>query len=86
MYIVLTNIYICNMYIRSRRLLVEDVLYTYGFYLGLAFQIADDVLDFTGGEELGKPVGQDLAEGNLTAPVILCLQGNEDLYRLWGSY
>lgn len=27
----------------------EDVLYTYGFYLGLAFQIADDVLDFTGG-------------------------------------
>lgn len=67
------------MYIRSRGLLVEDVLYTYGFYLGLAFQIADDVLDFTGGEELGKPVGQDLAEGNLTAPVILCLQGNEDL-------
>ena len=27
----------------------QDVLYTYGFYLGLAFQIADDVLDFTGG-------------------------------------
>ena len=27
----------------------KDVLYTYGFYLGLAFQIADDVLDFTGG-------------------------------------
>jgi len=58
---------------------VCDVLYTYGFYLGLAFQIADDVLDFTGGEELGKPIGQDLAEGNLTAPVILCLQGHEEL-------
>lgn len=58
---------------------VCDVLYTYGFYLGLAFQIADDVLDFTGGEELGKPIGQDLAEGNLTAPVILCLQGSEEL-------
>ncbi|CAE7333312.1 SPS2 [Symbiodinium pilosum] len=59
---------------------VCDVLYSYGFYLGLAFQIADDVLDFVGGEEeLGKPTGQDLREGNLTAPVILCLHGNEDL-------
>ncbi|CAE8602340.1 unnamed protein product, partial [Polarella glacialis] len=54
--------------------------YSYGFYLGIAFQIADDVLDFVGtGEELGKPIGQDLREGNLTAPVILCLNGNEDL-------
>lgn len=59
---------------------VCDVLYSYGFYLGIAFQIADDVLDFTGtGEELGKPACQDLREGNLTAPVILCLNGNEDL-------
>jgi len=57
-----------------------DVMYSYGFYLGIAFQIADDVLDFVGtGEELGKPIGQDLREGNLTAPVILCLNGNEDL-------
>lgn len=59
---------------------VCDVMYSYGFYLGLAFQIADDVLDFTGsGDELGKPVGQDLREGNLTAPVLLCLNGNDDL-------
>lgn len=59
---------------------VCDVMYSYGFYLGIAFQIADDILDFTGdGEELGKPVVQDLQEGNLTAPVILCLSGNEDL-------
>jgi len=59
---------------------VCDVMYSYGFYLGIAFQIADDILDFTAtGQELGKPICQDLAEGNLTAPVILCLQGNDDL-------
>lgn len=59
---------------------VCDVLYSYGFYLGIAFQIADDILDFTAtDEELGKPSCQDLREGNLTAPVILCLQGNKDL-------
>jgi len=56
------------------------VLYSYGFYLGIAFQIADDVLDITSsGEELGKPAFQDLREGHLTAPAILCLNGNEDL-------
>mmetsp|Transcript_59832 Transcript_59832/g.165496 ORF Transcript_59832/g.165496 Transcript_59832/m.165496 type:complete len:1013 (-) Transcript_59832:268-3306(-) len=59
---------------------VCDVMYTYGFYLGIAFQIADDVLDFDGtGEALGKPACQDLRDGLLTAPVILCLHGNEDL-------
>jgi len=59
---------------------VCDAVYTYGFYLGIAFQIADDVLDFiASGDELGKPACQDLREGNLTAPVILCLQGDADL-------
>jgi len=59
---------------------VCDVMYSYGFYLGIAFQIADDILDFTGdGQEMGKPVVQDLREGNLTAPVILCLNGSKDL-------
>jgi len=59
---------------------VCDVMYTYGFYLGIAFQIADDILDFSGtDQELGKPVCQDLRDGLLTAPVILCLEGNEEL-------
>merc|ERR1719281_1612178 len=60
---------------------VCDVMYSYGFYLGVAFQIADDVLDFTTeGEELGKPADcADLAKGYLTAPVILCIHGNPDL-------
>lgn len=44
----------------------------YGRSLGLAFQIADDVLDYTGTEaELGKPVGHDLEEGMATLPLML---------------
>ena len=49
-------------------------LRTYGSNLGLAFQIADDVLDFTGDEQtLGKPAGSDLLQGTITLPVILFL-------------
>ncbi len=47
----------------------------YGYNLGIAFQIVDDILDFTGTEEmLGKPVGSDLAQGTLTLPAMLLLQ------------
>jgi octaprenyl-diphosphate synthase len=43
----------------------------YGFKLGIAFQLMDDLLDFTGDTDaLGKPVGGDLREGKLTLPVI----------------
>ena len=52
----------------------------YGFKLGLAFQIVDDILDFTGEErELGKPVGSDLLRGALTLPVILLLEKQPSL-------
>jgi len=47
----------------------------YGYNLGIAYQIVDDVLDFTGTEEkLGKPAGTDLAQGTLTLPTILLLE------------
>jgi octaprenyl-diphosphate synthase len=47
----------------------------YGFNLGIAFQIVDDVLDYTAdAEALGKPLGGDLREGKVTLPVILLLQ------------
>ncbi|NTU80175.1 MAG: polyprenyl synthetase family protein [Chloroflexales bacterium] len=43
----------------------------YGFDLGMAFQIIDDILDFTGDEQtLGKPAGNDLRQGTITLPLI----------------
>jgi octaprenyl-diphosphate synthase len=49
----------------------QDALWDYGLNIGMAFQIVDDLLDFTGDEEvLGKPVGGDLREGKMTLPVI----------------
>lgn len=49
-------------------------LYAYGRYLGLAFQIVDDILDFTSSDEvLGKPACSDLRSGNLTAPVLYAI-------------
>jgi all-trans-nonaprenyl-diphosphate synthase len=54
---------------------VAENLYSYGRNLGLAFQIVDDILDFTGSTEvLGKPAGLDLASGKLTSPVFYALQ------------
>ncbi|MBE9011863.1 solanesyl diphosphate synthase [Pseudanabaenaceae cyanobacterium LEGE 13415] len=50
-------------------------LYQYGRHLGLAFQIVDDIFDFTSSTEgLGKPAGSDLKSGNLTAPVLYALE------------
>ena len=47
----------------------------YGQKFGLAFQVVDDILDFTGEErELGKPVGSDLFQGTLTLPVLILLE------------
>jgi geranylgeranyl pyrophosphate synthase len=47
----------------------------YGHLLGMAFQIADDVLDYLATEaEVGKPVGNDLKEGTVTLPLMLALQ------------
>ncbi|MEA5618877.1 solanesyl diphosphate synthase [Cronbergia sp. UHCC 0137] len=57
----------------------ED-LYNYGRHLGLAFQIVDDILDFTSSTDtLGKPVGSDLISGNLTAPVLFALKEKPSL-------
>jgi octaprenyl-diphosphate synthase len=53
----------------------REALREYGFNLGIAFQIVDDVLDYMADEAaLGKPIGGDLREGKVTLPVILLLQ------------
>ncbi|MFM1652715.1 polyprenyl synthetase family protein [Brevibacillus sp. B_LB10_24] len=46
-------------------------MYLYGYNVGMAFQITDDILDFTGTEkQLGKPAGSDLRQGNITLPAL----------------
>ncbi len=53
----------------------EQRLGDYGWNLGMAFQLVDDLLDFTASERiLGKPVGNDLREGKVTLPLILALK------------
>jgi heptaprenyl diphosphate synthase len=53
----------------------REALHEYGRLLGLAFQIADDVLDYRGIEdEIGKPTGQDIAEGFATLPLMIAKQ------------
>ncbi len=52
----------------------EEALARYGLNVGLAFQIVDDMLDFSSSEKiLGKPVGSDLREGKITLPLIYVL-------------
>jgi len=52
-----------------------EALKEYGHNLGIAFQIIDDILDFTSTEEeMGKPIGSDLAQGTLTLPAMLILE------------
>ena len=59
---------------------VERSLANYGMHLGTAFQIIDDVLDYSGAEvETGKHLGDDLAEGKPTLPLIYVMQhGNAE--------
>ena len=57
---------------------VERALAAYGMHLGTAFQLIDDVLDFSASpEEIGKNVGDDLAEGKPTLPLIHAMHQGE---------
>src|SRR6478752_2341502 len=53
----------------------QEKLGEYAWNLGMAFQLVDDVLDFTAREKtLGKPVGGDLREGKVTLPLVYALE------------
>ncbi len=55
-----------------------DQLYMFGYYVGMSYQIIDDILDFTSSEkELGKPAGSDLWQGNITLPVLYAMESEE---------
>lgn len=64
---------------------VVDAAYAYGRNLGLAFQLVDDLLDYTiQGSELGKPAGADLELGLATAPLLFAWRERPELGRLVG--
>lgn len=60
-------------------------LYDYGLNLGIAFQMADDILDYgVSGQGLGKTVGDDFREGKMTLPVVMALaQATAEERRFW---
>jgi octaprenyl-diphosphate synthase len=57
----------------------EQAMSNFGMELGIAFQLMDDILDYTASEEeFGKSIGHDLEEGKLTLPLIHALRGCND--------
>ncbi|MBP2298887.1 polyprenyl synthetase family protein [Azospirillum picis] len=63
----------------------EMALYDYGMNLGIAFQLVDDVLDYSALQaKLGKTVGDDFREGKITLPVVLAFRrGNDEERAFW---
>ena len=63
----------------------EEALDTFGMNLGIAFQVIDDVLDYSAKQAtLGKTVGDDFREGKISLPVILAFhRGNDDDRKFW---
>jgi octaprenyl-diphosphate synthase len=62
----------------------EEALETYGMNLGIAFQLIDDVLDFSAEQaKLGKAIGDDFREGKITLPIILAFRRGDDEERVF---
>lgn len=55
----------------------------FGYFIGMAFQVVDDILDFTGNpNDVGKPVGSDLRQGLITLPTLFYLENHPDRSRI----
>ncbi|MFQ5784207.1 MAG: polyprenyl synthetase family protein [Alphaproteobacteria bacterium] len=68
--------------VADRPALEEEALESYGMNLGIAFQLIDDVLDYSAREaELGKTVGDDFSDGKITLPVILAYRRGDEKER-----
>lgn len=64
-----------------------DALNSYGYNIGMAFQIIDDLLDLTADEDtLGKPAGHDVVEGVYTLPVILAAENDARVKEMLGDH
>jgi octaprenyl-diphosphate synthase len=76
--ILLSSTCACAAIVSGAEKRVVDDLTAFGMDLGIAFQLMDDILDYTScEEEFGKPVGKDLREGKITLPLIYTLSGFE---------
>ena len=51
-----------------------------GDYIGICFQIKDDIFDYSDSSEIGKPTGNDMIEGKLTLPVLYVLNQKKDAW------
>jgi octaprenyl-diphosphate synthase len=71
--------------IATRPRVEEEALDSYGLNLGIAFQLIDDVLDYSARQEkLGKAIGDDFREGKITLPIILAFRrGDEEERTFW---
>jgi heptaprenyl diphosphate synthase len=62
---------------------ISKKLYFFGYFLGMSYQITDDILDFVGTEkQLGKPAGSDLKQGNITLPTLFAIEKDSELKQL----
>ncbi|WP_209122591.1 heptaprenyl diphosphate synthase component II [Alkalihalobacillus sp. BA299] len=62
---------------------IQKRLHYFGYFVGMSFQITDDVLDFVGTEkQLGKPAGGDLLQGNVTLPTLYAMEQDKEIKRI----
>jgi len=62
---------------------IQRALKKYGEKLGIAFQLVDDALDYTGTKTLGKKVGDDFKEGKMTLPAIISISQSNDKEKIF---